>query len=300
MIKLSNGHEFEYMAASGALGFDGKGWPWEQPLKFRIPGIIEPLLDPSLFTTVIKTLTFMPRKGNLRWYNPMGCVRFLNKGTLNAIGLTNPGIKWWCEEIGPKIDSSKRPIVGSVFSDDIEEMVEMALMLNDFDLVGLEINRSCPNTGGDCLQNASDIIKSCGAVHKKSRFPIIVKLSVAHPVEKILPGIAETVEAISINSVPWSIVFPDRRSPLVHLGGGGVSGKAAQPFTWGLLKKIVSMTDIPVIGPGVWEFSDIQKIRDFGAKAESFGSIFMPYPWRPTKYVRKDIKQILKHDYPLE
>ncbi len=30
MITLSNGHKFEYMAASGALGFDGKGWLHER------------------------------------------------------------------------------------------------------------------------------------------------------------------------------------------------------------------------------------------------------------------------------
>jgi len=28
-IRLSNGHVLEYVVASGALGFDGKGWPWE-------------------------------------------------------------------------------------------------------------------------------------------------------------------------------------------------------------------------------------------------------------------------------
>lgn len=292
MIKLSNGHKFEYMAASGALAFDGKGWPWEQPLRLSIPGITKPLLDPALFTTVIKTLTLEPRKGNLRWYNPLSCIRFLDGGALNSIGLTNPGIKWWCEEIGPKIDNSKQAMVASIFSDDIEELEKMALMLNDFDLIGLEINRSCPNTHGDCLSNATDIVKSCQILNKKSRFPLILKLSVAHPVEKIIPEISETIEAISINSVPWSIIFPDKKSPLAHLGGGGVSGKIAQPYTWGLLRKLVSLTNIPIIGPSVWEFEDIGKLRRMGAKAISFGSIFMSHPTWPTAYVRKDIKQI--------
>ena len=69
MLTLSNGHSFTFMAASGALAFDGEGWPWEQPL--RCLG----LLDPSLFTIVTKTLTRHPRKGNLRWYNPFRVVR---------------------------------------------------------------------------------------------------------------------------------------------------------------------------------------------------------------------------------
>lgn len=300
MIQLSNGHTFEYMVASGALAFDGEGYPWEQLLKLKIPGITKSLLEPALFTTVIKTLTLEPRKGNLRWYNPLGCIRFLNGGTLNSIGLSNPGINWWYKKIGPKIDSSKKAIVGSIFSDNIEELKEMADMLNDFDLVGLEINRSCPNTKGDCLQNASDIVKSCHTLHKTSRFPLILKLSVAHPIDEILPKITDTIEAISVNSVPWSIIFPDKKSPLAHLGGGGISGKIAQPFTWNLVRKLVAKSDIPVIGPGVWEYSDIEKLRNIGAKAISFGSIFLRYPYRPTKFVRKDMKEQKLKLNPLE
>jgi len=31
MIQLSNGYKFEYMVASGVLGFDdGKDWPWAE------------------------------------------------------------------------------------------------------------------------------------------------------------------------------------------------------------------------------------------------------------------------------
>ena len=59
MITLSNGHSFEYMIASGALGFDGKGWIWERPLVWL------GLVRPDLFTVVIKTLTRNPRPGSL-------------------------------------------------------------------------------------------------------------------------------------------------------------------------------------------------------------------------------------------
>lgn len=288
MIELSNGYRFEHMAASGALKFDGKGWPWEQPLRWC------GFLDPSLFTVVIKTLTCNPRKGNLHWYNPFGCIRFLQGGTLNAVGLTNPGINWWCEKIGPKVNQEHIALVGSIFSDAphtskaIDELVTMAGMLQNVDLVGLEINASCPNIGHNTMQNVEHVVQCCKAVRKESRFPIILKLSVLHDIRNIIPGIEGVIEAISINSVPWIHIFPRRRSPLAHLGGGGVSGKAAQPFTWELVRRLVEMTSIPVIGPSVWEFSDIQTLRAIGAKAISFGSIFLRYPWRPTLFVRKD------------
>jgi len=284
MIVLSNGHSFEYMAASGALSFDGQGWLWERPLKWLR------LLESSLFTVVIKSLTFKPRQGNLRWYNPLGCIRFIPDGTLNAVGLTNPGIEWWCRAIGPRIDSSRLPLVGSIFGE-IEELIEMARMLNNFDLVALEINASCPNTADDILTNTPKIVESCRAVRPISRFPIILKLSVVHDIESIVPAVQDMVEAFAINSVPWRVIFPKLSSPLEHLGGGGVSGKIAQPFTWGLVEKLCRMSRIPVIGPSVWEYEDIARLRKLGARAISFGAIFLRYPWRPTLLVRKDQRE---------
>lgn len=287
MIKLSNGHKFEYMAASGALGFDGRGWPWEWPLRWI------GLINPSLFTVVIKTLTRHLRKGNPRWYL---CVRFLRGGGfVNALGLPNPGIEWWCNKVAPFVDFSKTSLVGSIFSGDIDEIQEMAIMFNRFGIKALEINASCPNTMEN-LQNAKLIIKSCKVVSKVSKSPIILKLSVAHNVEEIAPNVEGIVEAISVNSVPWKIVFPDRKSPLAHLGGGGVSGKVAQPHTWGLVKKLVEITNIPIIGPSVWDYGDIAKLRGLGAKAVSFGSVFLRYPWRPTRFVCLDIKEELETD----
>lgn len=289
MIKLSNGHQFEYIVASGALAFDGKGWFHEQPLRWV------KLIDPSLFTVVIKTLTYQPRKGNLHWYNqysPWGCVRLIKNGTVNAVGLTNPGIVWWCRKIGSKVDQKKISLVGSILADSAEELISMARMLNEFDLVALEINASCPNTEGDLLGNSQKIINGCRAVKKVSRFPLILKLSVVHDIRIILPGVEGIVEAISINSVPWKTIFPWEESPLKHLGGGGVSGKIAQVYTWGLVKEIADSYSIPVIGPSVWEFDNIRELKKIGAKAISFGSIFLRYPWRPTLFVRKDLRRL--------
>ena len=107
-IRLSNGHELKYVIASGGLAYDGKGWLWDQPLRWLN------LLDEQLFTTIIKSLTLPPREGNFRWYYPLGCVRYLRGGGIvNAFDLTNPGIDWWCRNVGPKIDSKKASLVGS-------------------------------------------------------------------------------------------------------------------------------------------------------------------------------------------
>lgn len=280
MIKFSNGHSFEYMSASGALGFDGKGWWWERLL------LRAGLFEPALFTSVTKTLTLRPIKGA----SSLRGVRFIRGGAVNAIGLKNPGIDWWCKKIGPSVDSKKIHLVVSIFGEP-EELAKMAKMLDSFDLVGLEINASCPNIDkADFFNNSVAVIASCRAVKENSRLPLILKLSVAHSGIKQIVGGVEMVEALSVNSVPWDIFSLNRRSPspLAKLGGGGVSGKAAQRFTWTLVKKLSQLTPIPIIGPSVWDFCDLDNVRRLGAKAIGFGSIFLRYPWRPTLFVRRE------------
>jgi dihydroorotate dehydrogenase len=302
MIRLSNGHAFEYMVASGALAFDGKGWPWEKPLLWL------GLIKPELFTVVIKSLTRNPRSGNLRWWEPWTCVRLISGGSVNKVGLTNPGIEWWCRNVGPALDFQKFPIVGSIFGEE-RELVEMAEMLNHFDLVGLEVNVSCPNTG-HVMEIAEIVVNSVKAVERASRHPIIVKVSVDQDYLTILRGLVGVAEAVSLNSVPWKTVFTNgEHTPLWRLekkvggGGGGVSGKPAQKYNWKAVEALAKQGLIPVIAPSIMEYGDMNRVRKLGAKAVSFGAIHLPdhtvwlKPWtiftnprKPTRIVRKEMK----------
>lgn len=273
------------MAASGALAFDGKGWPWEAPL--RLLG----LLQPRLFTIVTKSITLNPRKGNLTWWNPFGCVRLIPEGVVNAVGLTNSGIEWWIKKVYPRIKKSPWHFVVSIAGETIQEYVEMTLRLKDCKaLKALEINASCPNSPSELQGNAQAVVDTAKAVQRNAPWPVLLKLSCTHDFVKIAKALEGVVEAITINSVPWSIVFPDRQSPLEHSGGGGVSGKRAQEFNWKMIQELSQATSIPVVGAGVWNFSDIQKLFELGAKAIAFGSIFLRYPWRPTLFVKKWLK----------
>lgn len=287
-IKLSNKKKIRYVGSSAAFAFDKKGYPpLDTMLRLKLPGM-QPLLDPKLFTVVTKTLTRYPREGHYKRYMPWGCIRLLRDGvnivgSVNAVGLTNPGIEWWCRKIGPKIDTSD--MIVSIFSeqkndsDYNEELKEMAGMLDRFELVAIEINASCPNTSGDCLkQNARRIVEGCKAAYRATRHPIILKVSPVHPIKEIIELLASEkdriVEAFSINSVPWHEVFQDKKSPLEHFGGGGVSGKLAQPWTWDMVQKIVSLQTeakikIPVIGPSIWDYQDMDELLDKGAEALS-------------------------------
>ncbi|MFO1518886.1 MAG: hypothetical protein U1F57_04375 [bacterium] len=282
MITLLNGHSFEYMVASGALAYDGRGWPWEWPLRWA--GSI----DPKLFTIVTKTLTKNPKPGNLRWSHPWSCVGLLPGGVVNAIGLTNPGLEWWLHSVAPKIAGRGYAMVCSVTDDNPDTLGEMAKVLDSVPLKAIELNASCPNTEQEIHHNVETVIEGVKKIKESSHHPLLLKLSVHQDYKTLARETEGWVEALSINSVPWRIAFPGRESPLKRFGGGGVSGKAAQSFTWKMVEELSACTKTPVIGPGVWEFEDLARLRQLGAKAVSFGSIFMRYPWRPTAFVRRD------------
>ncbi|MDA8611392.1 hypothetical protein N9L18_00825 [Candidatus Pacebacteria bacterium] len=286
MIKLKNGHSFDHMVASGALAFSGRGWFWERPLVWL------GLIKPELFTVVIKTITKEPIKGNLRWWKPWYCVRLIKGGAVNKVGLTNPGIDWWCKSVGPRHDFEKYPLVGSMFGTK-EDLVRIAHSFNNFQFKAVEVNVSCPNHGDMSEEDA--VIQAVKAVAEVSVHPVIVKISVAQNYLAIAEGLKGVAEAISINSVPWEKAFPEEEiTPLQKLenrvggGGGGVSGRPAQYLNWKAVKELVEQDALPVIGPSVMEFEDLEKLRNLGASAISYGAIHLRTPWKPTQLVLKD------------
>jgi dihydroorotate dehydrogenase len=112
-----------------------------------------------------------------------------------------------------------------------------------------------------------------------------LKLSATHNVKTIIPPVENFIDAISINSVPWNIIYPNKESPLQHLGGGGVSGKIAQEINWNFMQEIINISDIPVIAPSIWDTKDIETTKTMGAKAFSFGTRFLLTPWIPNQII---------------
>ncbi len=300
MIKLSNGHCLEFVAASGSLAFDGRGWPWEWPLRWVGK------LDPHLFTIVIKTLLPVKWKGNLRWSRPWDVVKFISKegeeinpvlalarprlvgGVINAIGLTGPGIDHWRERDYPKIENQGYQVVVSITGPEGGRgCVEIVNGLNGLlNIIGIEFNASCPNTDPTLLNDADAVVRMCHLIKEVSGYPLLLKLSYVQPYLQIAKKVEGLVEAISISSVPWKVIFGERPSPLAKYGGGGVSGKIIQPFTWQMVSELARETKIPVIGPSVCEYEDIARLKKLGAQAVHFGTIFFQ-PWKPTSYIKR-------------
>ena len=287
MIRLSNGHVLDHVVSSGSLAFDGRGWPWQRAM------VASGLIRPDLFTVVLKTLTRTPREGNLKLYRPWTCVRLVPGGSVNKVGLTNPGFDWWLREVAPRIDYGRVKTAVSIFGDD-DELAEMAARLDRLPLAALEVNPSCPNTG-HALGNAGQVVQGVEAVKRVSRHPVVVKVSTSQDYLGIARGLRGLAEAISLNSVPWEQVFPDARTPLWRLekrvggGGGGVSGRPAQALNWRAVREIAADGALPVIAPSVMGYDDLDRVRALGARAVSYGAIHFRAPWLPTRIVKRDL-----------
>ncbi len=281
MIRFSNGAQVEFLTGSGALGFDGRGWWWEYPLRWL--GV----LNPHDFAIVVKTLTLRPRKGNLRWYAPWRCVRLIRGGAVNAVGLTNPGVDWWLRTCYPRMRRMNLQIVVSVYPESVEEARAFAQKLRPLPMTALELNASCPNVA-HCEADAVSHVRAVAQALAETGHPLIVKVGYDQPyvaIAQALEGVAEAIHAI--NAVPWRIVYPERRSPLAQLGGGGVSGEPIRPFVREAIRRLTQATTLPIIaGGGVYTLHDLQELWALGARAFSIGTLFLRAPWLPNRLVR--------------
>lgn len=281
MIELPNGHRFDFATASGALGFDGRGWPWEWPLRWV------GLLDPRAFTVVAKTVTYFPVRGNLSLRHPWTCVRLLpGGGVTNAVGLTNPGICYWVDCYYVEAIKKGYLIAASVRPDDPYQAGRMAWRLKDLTLPYVEVNVSCPNTA-EVPADVPEMLKglrACG-------HPLVLKLSEDQVTGGFVAATEPFVSAYhAINTVPWDQVYPGHSSPIErydHGRQGGVSGPPIRGRALAAVRRLRGMTTRPVVGGGgIASADDVRAFADAGAAAFSIGTCFLRTPWRPNRIVR--------------
>lgn len=292
MIRFSNGHELDFCCGSGALAFDGRGWWWEWPLRWL--GI----LRPKEFTVVAKTVTLEPVKGNLSFWHPWTCVQPVyndaNIGAVNAVGLTNPGIKHWIQKDLPMAHQMGYKIAASIKPNNPQEAQIMADLLSGFDLAYVEVNVSCPN-----VEHIPDDIPTILKSLKERLGPIVLKLSVDQVTEPFIKATEEHVEAFhAINTIPWKRIFSDKKSPIEcygHKQQGGVSGSFIKHEALRCVREIKGWTSRPVIaGGGILKYSDVFAFEAVGADAYSLGTCFLLSPWRPNQIVRDYRRNIKK------
>jgi dihydroorotate dehydrogenase (NAD+) catalytic subunit len=292
VIRFKNGHELDFACASGALAWYGEGWWWE--FLFRKKPLSWLGLLPDDITIIGKTVTYEAIVGNLKWWCPWRCVRLIEDGAVNAVGLTNYGYKWWIKNA---YRIGKRKVIASIMPKTPPEAAQMAREISVCPIVGIEVNLSCPNVDHD--SSIAHVVKIVDAVLDNTDHPVIPKLSYTDPYVDICVALQNRVAAVDlINTVIWTKVFPDKPSPLAKYNlVGGVSGKPIVEYAREAVAKVrMACPKLPIIsGGGIDSVEEVYARRIIGAGAVTLGTVFLRRPWKPRQIINECRATWTKH-----
>ena len=248
---------------------------------------------------VTKSIGLKPRSG---YPNPT--VVELECGILNAMGLPNPGIDNFEEEI-KQLKKSNIPVIGSIFGSNKEEFATLAKKMQSFGADALELNMSCPHARGYGLEIGSDpklVREIISKVKTETKIPVFIKISPNLTSIVEIAKAAENAKAdgiAAINTVKAMKIDLDLKIPVLSNKIGGYSGKAIKPIGIRCVYEIAQNTNIPIIGVGgITTGEDAIEYIMAGASAVQIGSALYYRELDAFKKICKEIENWMKkHNY---
>ena len=224
---------------------------------------------------LVKGTTLHPRQGN-----PYPRMAETPSGMLNAVGLQNKGVDYFCEHIYPTISGYDTAMIVNVSGSQVEDYIETAEKINALEgIPAIELNISCPNVKeggmafGVTCAGAASVVRAVRAVYDKT---LIVKLS---PNVTDITEIARAVEAegadsISmINTLLGMAIDAEKRRPVLSTITGGLSGPAVKPIALRMVWQTAQAVKVPVIGMGgIASATDAIEFLLAGASAVEVGT----------------------------
>lgn len=224
---------------------------------------------------LVKGTTLHPRQGN-----PYPRMAETPSGMLNAVGLQNKGVDYFCEHIYPTIFGYDTVMIVNVSGSQVEDYIETAEKINALERIpAIELNISCPNVKeggmafGVTCAGAASVVRAVRAVYDKT---LIVKLS---PNVTDITEIARAVEAegadsISmINTLLGMAIDAEKRRPVLSTITGGLSGPAVKPIALRMVWQTAQAVKVPIIGMGgIASATDAIEFLLAGASAVEVGT----------------------------
>ena len=224
---------------------------------------------------LVKGTTLHPRQGN-----PYPRMAETPSGMLNAVGLQNKGVDYFCEHIYPTISGYETAMIVNVSGSQVEDYIETAEKINALEgIPAIELNISCPNVKeggmafGVTCAGAASVVRAVRAVYDKT---LIVKLS---PNVTDITEIARAVEAegadsISmINTLLGMAIDAEKRRPVLSTITGGLSGPAVKPIALRMVWQTAQTVKVPIIGMGgIASATDAIEFLLAGASAVEVGT----------------------------
>ncbi|MGQ4870264.1 MAG: dihydroorotate dehydrogenase [Candidatus Thorarchaeota archaeon] len=246
-----------YWLASGILGVSAS--------------ILRRVADAGADVVVTKSIGIRPREGH-----PGPIVTASHGGLLNAVGLTNPGIDAFADEI-LLLREWNVPFVLSIFGSTVDEIVRVAVRGVEAGAPALELNLSCPHA--EISQIAHDpetTYEYVRAVRDAVDCPILAKLS-PNASDIVAVGLAaERAGAdavVAVNTLRAMRIDIDFQQPVLGNLVGGLSGPPVFPVAVRCVYDLFSALSIPIVGVGgVTTWRDAIEMHMAGASAIQVGT----------------------------
>ncbi len=237
---------------------------------------------------LVKGTTLNHREGN-----PYPRMAETPQGMLNAVGLQNKGVRYFADNIYPRIKDIQTNMLVNVSGSTVEDYIETAAIINELDNIpGIELNISCPNVKeggmafGTSCPSAVAVVEAVRKVYKKH---MMVKLS---PNVTNVSEIAKAVEdagadSVSlINTLLGMAINAKTRRPLLSTVTGGLSGPAVKPVALRMVWQVAQVVNIPIVGMGgIMNATDAVEFMLAGASAIQVGTANFVDPMVTVKIV---------------
>ncbi|MBQ8179128.1 MAG: dihydroorotate dehydrogenase [Candidatus Methanomethylophilaceae archaeon] len=230
------------------------------------------MIENGAGAVVTKSVGLQPNSGHA---NP--CFMEVTGGYVNAMGLPNPGIDLFAEEMEVAVPAG--PIVGSVYGSTPDDFSVLAARMEDYGASAVELNLSCPHAKGYGMEVGTDpamVSAIVSAVKSAVSIPVWAKLT---PNTHILPQIGRAVQdaggdaVVAINTLKAMVISPEFARPVLSNRFGGLSGAAVKPVGVRAVYDLASVLDIPLIGVGgISDWRDAAEYIMAGASAFQVGS----------------------------
>ncbi len=219
---------------------------------------------------VTKSIGISEREG---YKNPT--VAILPTGLMNAIGLSNPGIENFREEI-EKLKKENVPVIGSIFGVK-DDFPYLAKKMEKYGVNAIELNLSCPHIkgmGAEIGQDPEMVEEIVNEVKGKVSIPVFAKLTPnITDILEIAKAASKADALVLINTVKGMVIDIYAKRPVLSNISGGYSGPGIKPIGIRAVYDVRKEMDIPIIGVGgivTWE--DAVEYILAGANAVQVGS----------------------------
>ena len=268
------------IAASGTVG---GVWEWAE------------IADVSKYgAAVAKSVSPTPWEGR-----PPPRVAPTEVGMLNGIGIQNPGIEQWAQDMETHISSSPVPIWGSAVAGDPDGFAVVAKDLDSAGITAVEVNLSCPNLqDGEMFSfsalRSRQVLESVSA---SVGIPVGAKLSPNTPdIVAVATACAEGGASFLVltNTALGFGLSRDDRKPLLSGGVGGYSGPGLKPIALRCIYEVSrALPDVPLVGcGGISRGTDVIEYLIAGASAVEAGTIHLAEPRAGVRIIRELEKEM--------